>query len=165
MFITELKPVPDWKKLSPLVPELPDVPDEPLVPLLPDVPATPLVPLLPDVPATPLVPDVPELPEVPELPDVPDEPLVPDDPDVPELPLVPDVPDVPALPIQVSRRTLKVVVSPLLFITIYEEAGFPVYSGNCEIFKSAIIKLYYCCSYSKPLLFSSFIIFPLSNNM
>jgi hypothetical protein len=62
------------------------------VPLVPDVPE------LPDEPDVPLEPDDPDVPELPDEPDVPELPDEPDDPDVPELPDEPDVPELPDEP-------------------------------------------------------------------
>jgi hypothetical protein len=101
------------------------------------------IPFSPDVPDVPELPDEPDLPEEPEEPAVPDDPDLPEEPDVPELPEEPDVPELPEVPFippkKVSFNTLKVSVSALLFIIIYEPSVSPMNSGNSLILIFAIL--------------------------
>jgi hypothetical protein len=125
-------------KLVPLLPELPDEPEEPLVPELPDEPELPLVPddpLLPDVPELPDEPDVPEDPELPVAPFTPDEP---------------DEPDVPDAPMNDSRSILNVSVNVELSTTNQVPVGLPTNVGNCDIFLLAIVNFYLLYSKESP---------------
>jgi hypothetical protein len=97
--------------LNPDVPELPLVPDVPLVPELPEDPDVPELPEDPDVPELPEEPLDPELPLVPEEPDVPLDPEVPEDPDSPE---VPDVPSNPLTTYDIEYKFPSVSVNPLI---------------------------------------------------